>query len=357
VNRFSIIIKTIYFKFSAAFAFFLIFFPGFGSLPARSAELPPAQPPEFVLKLSAVAPEGTSWADTAHKFQKYVEQKSAGRIKVIWYLGGIMGDEPDEFLKIKMGQLQGAGLANVGLGMIAPETRILSLPFLFNNSAEIDFVLDRMQPQFQRLFEEKGFYLAGWLDIGFSYWFLQSHVESIQDFPKCRMWAWKKDPVITEFAELLGFQNVPVGFPDLLAALKAGQLDSFYSPLYAALALQWYAYAKYIIDLPFTLPPSAIVMDMKFLSGLPSDLRKIIKEGWNLCLPELRKISRVDNEITYQGFLKEGIREIKLSEDNVKAIREKARPLYQKFSGQHYPAWLLTRLQDTLAEYRSSKKQ
>ncbi|MDD5222810.1 MAG: TRAP transporter substrate-binding protein DctP [bacterium] len=332
------------------FSFFLVFS---GSLPVLAAEAPPARPPEFVLKLSAVAPEGTSWADTAHKFQKYVEQKSAGRIKVIWYLGGIMGDEPDEFLKIKMGQLQGAGLANVGLGMIATETRILSLPFLFNNSAEIDFVLDRMQPQFQRLFEEKGFYLAGWLDIGFSYWFLQKPVESIQDFPKCRMWAWKKDPVITEFAELLGFQNVPVGFPDLLMALKAGQLDSFYSPLYAALTLQWYAYAKYIIDLPFALPPSAIVMDRKFIESLPPDLRKIIMEGWDLYLPELRKISRVDNQKAYQGFLKEGIREIKLNEDNVKAIREKARPLYQKFIGQYYPAWLLTRLQDTLKEYRS----
>ena len=354
--RFPVIIKAIYFKFPAAIIFFLMCFPGFGSPPARATEQPPAGSPEFVLKLSAVAPEGTSWADTAHKFQKYVEQKSAGRIKVIWYLGGIMGDEPDEFLKIKMGQLQGAGFANVGLGMIAPETRILSLPFLFNSPEEIDFVLDQMQPQFQRLFEEKGFYLAGWLDIGFSYWFLQKPVESIRDFPQCRMWAWKKDPVITEFAELLGFQNVPVGFPDLLMALKTGQLDSFYSPLYAALALQWYAYAKYIIDLPFTLPPSAIVMDMKFLAGLPPDLRKIIKEAWDLYLPELRKISRVDNEKTYQGFLKLGIKEIKLSEDNVKAIREKSRPLYQKFSGQYYPAWLLTRLQDTLAEYRSQKK-
>ena len=98
--RFPVIIKTIYFRFSAAFAFFLIFFPGFGSPPARSAELPPAGSPEFVLKLSAVAPEGTSWADTAHKFQKYVEQKSAGRIKVIWYLGAVMGDEPDEIRKM-----------------------------------------------------------------------------------------------------------------------------------------------------------------------------------------------------------------------------------------------------------------
>ena len=350
------IMKTIGLKFPAAIIFFLMCFPGFGSLPARSAELPPAVNPKFVLKLSAVAPEGTSWADTAHKFQKYVEQKSAGQIKVVWYLGGIMGDEPDEFLKIKMGQLQGAGFANVGLGMIAPETRILSLPFLFNSSEEIDFVLDRTQPHFQRLFEEKGFYLAGWLDIGFDYWFLKNPVENIQDFAKCRMWAWKKDPVITEINEVLGFQNIPVSFPDLLAALKAGQLDSFYSPPYAALALQWYSYANYIVNLPFTIPPSALVMDMKFLEGLPPDLRKIIKEGWDLYLPELRKISRADNEKVFKRYLSSGIKEIKLNEDTVKAIRERTRPLYQKFSGQYYPAWLLTRIQDTLAEYRSQKR-
>ena len=137
---------------------------------------------KYVIKLAAVAPEGTSWADTGRQFKQYVEKKTGGRVQVIWYLGGIQGDEPDVFLKTRLGYLQGGGFTSGGLATMAPETQILGLPFLFQSYEEIDYLLEKLHPHLQKLFEKRGFILVGWLEAGRHYWFSQIPIKTIEDF-------------------------------------------------------------------------------------------------------------------------------------------------------------------------------
>ena len=294
--------KTIYIKLPIHTIISFVFIIYLAIPPVRAGEVPRAGKPEYTFKLAAVAPEGTSWADTGAKFKKYVEENSGGRVRVTWYLGGIMGDEPDVIRKIHLGQLQGGGFTNVGLALMVPETQILLLPFLFNNPEEIDFIYQKMQIHFQRLFEEHGFVLAGWLEVGFNYWFTKNPIATPADFPSCRMWAWPGDQVNTEINQVLGFQNIPVPLIEVLTALQTGMVNSFYGPLYAILALQWYTHARYFIDLPFSYTPAGIAMDKKFMDGLPPELRRIILDGWNLYLPDLVKRIRQDNVKTYQSL-------------------------------------------------------
>lgn len=337
-------------------ASFLIAAPAVLCLAPRSApgaEVPKSEA-QYTIKLAAVAPEGTSWADTGYNFRKYVEEKTGGKVRVIWYLGGIMGDEPDVFLKIRLGYLQGGGFTIGGLAKMVPETNILGLPFLFQDYDEIDYVLNKLNPRFQKLFEEQGFILSGWLEAGRHYWFTQIPVESINDFKKFKMWAWKYDPVLVETSQALGCPLFPAGFPKLLETLQSGQIDSFYSPLYACAAMQWYTKAKYMIDLPFSYAPAAIVMDKKFLSNLPPQFQQVIKEAWDLYLPPLKKIIRADNEKAMQGFASHGMKVIKLNEETVQAIKKKTYPIYQDQIDKLYPAWLLTGILSALNEYRKT---
>lgn len=321
--------------------------------PNLSAGEPPRKP-EYHLKLAAISPEETSWADTGYKFKNYVEEKSGGRIRVTWYLGGIMGDEPDTIRKIRLGQLQGGGFTNVGLALMVPETQILLLPFLFNNYEEITYIFQKMQVHFQRLFEEHGFVLAGWLEVGFNYWFTKNPIATPADFSSCRMWAWPGDQVNTEVNQVLGFQNIPIPLTEVLSSLQTGLLNCFYGPLYAILALQWYTHARYFIDMPFSYTPAAIAMDKKFIDGLSPELRQIIMDGWNLYLPDLVKAIRKDNIKTYQGF-KTKVKPVNLSPEDIQKIREKVYPVNQKFADQLYPSWLLSGILNSLIEYRTQK--
>ena len=324
--------------------------------PARTAEDPGAGP-EFVMKLAAVAPEGTSWSDTGYKFKQYVEEKSGGRVRVIWYLGQIKGDEPDVFLKMRLGYLQGGGFTGAGLGTMVPEVHLLSLPFLFRDYDEVDELLEKITPRFQRLFAQQGFIMAGWLEAGLLHWFTQKPVHSIDDFKQQRMWLWKADPVNTLTNEILGFRGVRVTFPDVLASLQSGKIDSLYGIMYGVVTLQWYTKLNYIIEPHYSYTPSAVVMDKKFFDGLPVDFQKIIMEGWARYLPPLKNIIRADNQKSYHGMIARGMKPIRLDEKTVETLKRITYPVYQKGAQDIFPEWLLQEALGILKEYRKRQPE
>lgn len=312
---------------------------------------------EYHMKLASIAVEGTSWADAGHNIERYIEEKSGGRIRVTWYLGQIMGDEPDTLRKIRLGQIHGAAFTNVGLALIAPETRILSLPFLFHNYEETDYVINKLNPFFQRLFADRGFILTRWVEVGFNYWFFKKPVTSIEDFSHFRIWAWGGDPVTTEINQALGFQNVPLPLPEVLTALQTGMLQAFYGPTYATVSLQWFTQAEYFIDTPFSYTPAAILFDKKFLEGLPSDLQKVVLDASDAYIPELAKVIRKDNEKAYRGIIAHGVKPLQLKDDLVNALKAKTEKIGEKFSGDLYPPSLLTETQNILKEFRANPAQ
>ena len=109
---------------------------------------------EYVIKLCAIAPEGTSWTEIGHQFADYIYEKSGGRLKVVWYMGGVMGDEPVAVKKIRLGQLHGGVFTATGMAKIVPEIRVLFVPNLFLNYDEADFVLGKMTSAFSQMFKE-----------------------------------------------------------------------------------------------------------------------------------------------------------------------------------------------------------
>ena len=81
------------------------------------------------LKIATLAPEGSSWMKEFHTWGKAVEQRVPG-LKVKFYAGSVAGDERDAVRKIRLGQLNGAAVTAIGLGLIAPEVRVLEVPFM-----------------------------------------------------------------------------------------------------------------------------------------------------------------------------------------------------------------------------------
>ena len=59
---------------------------------------PAAEP--TVLRMAAIAPEGTSWARELKAFARNLERATDGAVRVKWYLGGVAGDEAEEVERI-----------------------------------------------------------------------------------------------------------------------------------------------------------------------------------------------------------------------------------------------------------------
>ncbi|MGZ3428834.1 MAG: TRAP transporter substrate-binding protein DctP, partial [Polyangia bacterium] len=177
----------------------------------------------LVVKIATLAPEGSAWMNLFHKWQARVEQRSEGRIKVKFYAGGVQGDERDVIRKMRAGQLSGAAITGIGLAMINPEVRALEAARTY---PELDHARERLNPMLHKKFDEKGYLLMGWGDVGPVHIFSQRPIRSLEDLRQTKLWMFGDDPLTKSTFEALGLHGVPMGVPEVLPSLATGAIDA-----------------------------------------------------------------------------------------------------------------------------------
>lgn len=311
----------------------------------------------YTVKMCAIAPEGTKWAEYGYKFKDAVEKRSGGRLKVKWYLGGVMGDEPAEVRKIKLGQLQGCGFTLVGLGKIASEVKVLEYPFIFESYEEKDYIIKELMPDFKKIFEDKGFVLVGWLEVGFVKFFSTVKVKDLDELIKLKMWVWQGDEFAVEALNRFGMRSlIPLDITDVLSSLSTGLIEGVYGTCYSTLALQWHTKVKFMSDFDFAYTPAGIVYSKEWFYKLPSELMGIIVEEWEKILPEMTLALRED-ELNACKVLKEGgIESIHFSESELDRMKKMGERAAEKFIGEMFPASLIEKVKAKKREFESRIK-
>jgi TRAP-type C4-dicarboxylate transport system substrate-binding protein len=309
----------------------------------------------YTIRIATIAPEGSYWSDFFQKAKMYVESRTRGRAKIVWYMSGVMGDEPEVIGKIRAGRLEGAVLTIVGLGMIDPGFRATMLPFLIQDYEEADFLLDSLRPRFESLLAEKGFLLMGFTEVGFNRLFSPVPIRSRKDFPGLKMWGWKGEKLIDMiFRDDLGLKNVvPLTLYEVKNSLEKGEINAYYAPCYAQVGLQWYRHARYMSDFTMGYTPAVFVLDQKFAAGLPGDIRSILEQAFDFILKPLRQVIREEEEKACQGLVRRGIIRAKSSPEFLAEMRNHFQKIHQKYAGSEYPPDMLQEINARLKEFRS----
>ena len=313
-----------------------------------------AAPPEYIIRLASLAPAESCWGDFAQKVKSYIEERSRGRAKIIWYMSGVAGDEPVVLKKIQKGELQGAVLTINGMGLVNPELRVLLLPFLIQNYAEEDFILDSMFPEFKQLAEEKGYALLGFTEVGFNRIFTKEPVQSIQDLSRLKMWTWGGEDLVESVLQDVGFTHtVPLPLLDVKNALEKGTVTAYYCPCYAQAGLQWYRNAGYMSDYTFGYSPGAVVIDKKYFQSLPPDIQNTVRQAMDFILKPLRVIVRDEEEKACRILVRRGMKANKSSPEFIAELKRRSNQLYYKYADKEYRRELLQKIIDRLREFRS----
>ncbi|HLA99953.1 MAG TPA: TRAP transporter substrate-binding protein DctP, partial [Bacteroidota bacterium] len=250
---------------------------------------------EHVIKFATLAPEGSTWMNVMKEYDAAVRAESGGRLGFRIYPSGVQGDERDVLRKIKLGQLQSAGITGNGLTVIAPSARILDSPFLFHDTSEIDCVYSTFGPEIEAALEESGFITLGWAEVGDVYIFTNIPIRKKEDLSKTKMWMWEGDPIAEAAFRALGVTPIPLTITDVLTSLQTNLIDGVYTSPLAAIALQWFTRVKYMLDLPLANATGAVVMSQKKFLDLPEDLRIILRKNGRKYMRRLTELSRADN--------------------------------------------------------------
>lgn len=232
-----------------------------------------------VIKLGTVAPEGSPWYDSMMETAQKWKELSGGRVKVIIYPGGVAGDEKDMLRKIRIGQLHATALTSSTLIDIIPDIEALSLPMLIQTDEELDYVLEKLGPEFESQLAKKGFKVLTWSCAGWVHFFAKEPVTTPDDMRKRKLFFWGSDTAYVELLKRWGFNPVPLNITDLLPSLQTGLVDAFPAPPTAALSFQWFALAPNMTDFRWQPLPGTTVISMRQWEKIPPDLRPSLEDS------------------------------------------------------------------------------
>ena len=309
------------------------------------------------LRIATLAPSGSPWMETLDKANAEVKSKTGGRVGLKYFEGGQQGDEKDFVRKIKLGQLDGAAVTSIGLAMIDESIRVLELPMMFDTAEEVDYVADKMWPYFQKKFEKKGFRLQDRGEVGWVYFLSTAKVQSITDLKGQKLWMWGDDQLVGAMFKKLALNGVPLGVPEVDAALTSGKINAAYGSPVAAVALQWYSKVKYMTSMPMSFAIGATVVSLDSLKKMTPEDQKTVEDVSKVWSKKLRKVIRRANDDAKATMTRKGVTVVQTPVAMVDEFTKQSKESWTELAGKIYSKDELDMVIKYRDEYRAKHKK
>jgi len=317
---------------------------------------------EYKVRLGSVIPKDSPWEEALNSYIDYAKQQSGGKLIFRTYLGGQLGGEVEMVKSVALGTLHAGAFstAAVAEALNLPILEVFELPFLFENDAEADHIMDEVM--FQTMYdalEKKGLLLVMWGTNGWrNFGTREKPILKPSDLIGLKMRSQEAD-VYVKFYKSLGATPVPIATPEVLVSLKTGMVDGFDQTSIFNVATGWITTAKHYTLSKHIYQPGCIVISKRYYNKLPDDVKKAImaKSG----RVELTRKSRTEVREADKEMLKAieddfGINVIRLNETQRNEFKKVTKPVYSQMTGK-IPATIIQTIQSELKKLRSDYKK
>ncbi len=260
-----------------------------------------------VIRYATIAPGGSAFGKVLKAWGRSLSKGTEGRVELRYYAGGSQGDERDFIRKMRAGQMDAAGVTTIGLGIIVRPALVLSAPGVIENYEDLARVRAKMNERFEKMFEDAGFVLLNWSDAGKGRIMSTVPILRPADLKMARPWAWKDDPIFSEFLKVVGANPVRLGVPEVYAGLQTKMIDVVPSSALAALALQWFTKLKYMSKDSFGIILGASIVKKEKFDQLSQGDQQILRETAKRAAEALDKVVRRDDAKAFDVLLERGI--------------------------------------------------
>jgi TRAP-type C4-dicarboxylate transport system substrate-binding protein len=239
--------------------------------------------------------------------------------------------------------------------MIEPNTLVLQLPLLFKDYDEMDKVRTKMDARMQGLVQKKGFVILGWSDIGYTYVFTKTPVDSLASFKDVKMWGWEDEPISKAFFETAGIAQVPLSLPDVLPGLQRGMINGVYNSTQGLIAVQWDKYVSYGTKLVISIGVGATVVSKAAWDQIsPADQAKVLeisKKHHQVLNAEIQK----KNKESSGQLKKQGMTFVDVAPAEMTRFQEIAARVRKVLAGKVFDAALLTEVESVRDKIRAGQ--
>ncbi len=309
-----------------------------------------------VVKLATIVPKGTSPHQALLRMGEQWRKASGGQVQLTIYTDGTQGGEAETVRRMRVRQLHASLLTVTGLAEIETSTSALqNLPMMFQSLAEVDYVRQKLTPEIERRFLDKGFVVLSWGDLGWVRFFSKDPLVYPADLKKMKVFTWAGDPYQADIMKNAGYNPVPLETNDILTGLQTGLINAIPSPPMGALAGQFDTRAKFMLEINWAPLVGGIVLDKRTWDGFSKDWQAAFRKAAQDAGDEIREKGRSESEQSVTAMQKRGLRVQQSSAEIDAAWRKLAEEVYPKIRGTIVPADMFDRVQTLLKEFRGSK--
>jgi TRAP-type C4-dicarboxylate transport system substrate-binding protein len=258
-------------------------------------------------KVATVSPDGSMWMKMLRQGAKDISGRTDGRVEFKFYPGGVMGDDKAVLRKIKFGQLHGAVLTAGGLNQVYPDIQLYTLPMVFNNYKEVDYVRSDMDTNLLDGLRREGYVGFGIAEVGFAYAMSKANVSTFDDIRAQKVWIPDGDPSAELAVRTFDISPIPLAISDVLGGLQTGLINSVAVPPVGAIALQWHTQLKHVFDLPLLYIYGLLAVNDKQFDMLEPEDQQVVLEVMGSVVREVNAQNRRDHERAVVALKSQGL--------------------------------------------------
>ena len=322
---------------------------GLSSLPAVAAA-------RAKIRLATLAPKGSSFAKHLQTMGEAWRAAPGGGVQLTVYPDGTMGSEADMVRRMRLGQLQAALVTTSGLIEIEPGSAGLqSMPKVYRNLEEVDFIGEKLRPMLEKRLVEKGFIVLAWSDAGFVRFFSKQPVVSPDDLRKTKLFVAANRPQETDIYRSVGCNPVPLEVADILPSLQTGLIDCICMPPSIALALQVDKSCPNMLDMNWVPLVGAIIITKKAWDAIPVETQEAMRKAAVEAGKLIKADGRRENVESIEAMKKRGLKVNTLTPEMNTEWDRVVATSYPKVRGIAVPPDVYDEIMSQLEAFRSGK--
>jgi TRAP-type transport system periplasmic protein len=230
--------------------------------------------------ITATTFPGTITDDQWKVFARAIETDAEPKVALKMLIRGELGSEEVMVNAVRRGRAQITAQSLTGTSQMIPELAVLALPFLFESTAQMDWVYDMVVPvALEPMFAERGLALLDFIDSGWVGVYARDPLVEPQQLTGYKL----RTPTVLAaqmMAQALKADAIYIPFPDILPALQTGLIKGGITSDYAFYTGGINAEAPYFIYTKHTYDMGFLIAHKPWFEALSPTNQRVFRAAW-----------------------------------------------------------------------------
>lgn len=295
-------------------------------------------------------------ADGVKAFNACLSEKSGGKTKITPYWSGSLGDDIQAVQALRSGVQEAVIPSSSPLVGLVPALGVFDLPFLFENEAQADAVLDGEFGEFiNKKFEEVGVVNLAYWENGFRQISNSKHpVTKWEDMEGLKIRVMQNNIFLDTFKNM-GANASPMAFSEIFSALETKAIDAQENPYVTIDTSKFYEVQKYVSATNHAYTPFLVLFSKRIFDRYSPEEQAALRECAQVGGAKQREVQRELSVRSLAAIKAAGLEVNELSAEEKQRMREKAQMVYDKHTAT-IGADVVARVQESIRASKEAAK-